>query len=130
MGRYHDAVVASVRAYEADTALARACLAPYAIEHNADMLIYAANMAGQVRRLPPLLAYHCVALHHDSKLRCVWVDANLKCCTLSPSLSAMLLAGSAWTSEPAQAAQQLMRHRCLRLQPVPVVMRGCMRCQS
>lgn len=49
MGRYHDAVVSNLRAYEADAALARACLAPYAIEHNADMLIYAANMAGQVR---------------------------------------------------------------------------------
>lgn len=51
MGRYHDAVVSNLRAYEADAALARACLVPYAIEHNADMLIYAANMAGQVRRL-------------------------------------------------------------------------------
>ena len=48
VGRYHDAVVASVRAAEADVAMAHACLTPYAVEHNADMLIYAANMGGQV----------------------------------------------------------------------------------
>jgi len=53
VGRYHDAVVANQAAAEADAALAAACLAPYGVEHNADMLIYAANMAGQARRPRP-----------------------------------------------------------------------------
>ena len=49
MGRWKDAVTANIRAYAADVALTQHCMMPYAPEHNTDMLIYAANMGGQVR---------------------------------------------------------------------------------
>ena len=53
MGRWKDAVTANVRAYRADVAFTQHCLMPYAPEHNTDMLIYAANMAGMVRCMTP-----------------------------------------------------------------------------
>lgn len=49
IGRWADAVTANVAAWRADVADAAACQSPYEPEHNTDMLVYAANMAGQVR---------------------------------------------------------------------------------
>ena len=48
-GRWHDAVVANVNAFNADLKLGQHCLLPYEPEHNTDMLIYAASMGGQVQ---------------------------------------------------------------------------------
>ena len=48
LGRWHDAVTSSQDAVRADAEDARLCHAPYDPEHNAQMLVYAANMAGQV----------------------------------------------------------------------------------
>ena len=56
IGRHHDAVAANVHAWRADVADARHCQAPYEPEHNTNMLVYAANMGGEVRRLAPR---HC-----------------------------------------------------------------------
>jgi hypothetical protein len=53
IGRWHDAVTANVNAWRADEADARACQAPFEPEHNTDMLIYAANMGGEVPPPPP-----------------------------------------------------------------------------
>ena len=53
IGRYHDAVAANVHAWRADVADASACQSPYEPEHNTDMLVYAANMGGEVMRLQP-----------------------------------------------------------------------------
>ena len=47
-GRYRDAVLANVNAYNADLFFGQNCMQPYEPEHNTDMLIFAANMAGQV----------------------------------------------------------------------------------
>ncbi len=49
LGRYADAAAANVAALAADRALSDACQAPYEPEHNAQMLVWAANMAGQAR---------------------------------------------------------------------------------
>jgi hypothetical protein len=49
VGRWKDAVTANIRAYEADMAFTDNCMVAYGPEHNTDMLIYAANMAGLVR---------------------------------------------------------------------------------
>ncbi|EIE23263.1 hypothetical protein COCSUDRAFT_47568 [Coccomyxa subellipsoidea C-169] len=49
IGRWADAVTANVAAWRADVADATACQSPYEPEHNTDMLIYAANMAGQYK---------------------------------------------------------------------------------
>lgn len=49
IGRWADAVAANVAAWRADVADAAACQSPYEPEHNTDMLVYAANMVGQVR---------------------------------------------------------------------------------
>ena len=49
LGRWKDAVTANIRAYDADVAYTRHCLMSYGPEHNTDMLIYAARMAGMVR---------------------------------------------------------------------------------
>ena len=51
IGRYHDAVAANVHAWRADVADAAACQSPYEPEHNTDMLVYAANMGGEVMHL-------------------------------------------------------------------------------
>ncbi len=48
-GRWKDAVTANIRAYKADMELTKHCMVAYGPEHNTDMLIYAANMAGMVR---------------------------------------------------------------------------------
>lgn len=48
IGRWADAVTANVAAWRADVADAAACQSPYEPEHNTDMLVHAANMAGQV----------------------------------------------------------------------------------
>lgn len=48
-GRYNDAVLANVHAYNADLFWGQNCLQPYEPEHNTDMLIFAANMAGKVK---------------------------------------------------------------------------------
>lgn len=48
MGRWKDAVTANVRAYRADMEFTKHCMISYGPEHNTDMLIYAANMAGMV----------------------------------------------------------------------------------
>ncbi len=48
IGRWADAVTANVAAWHADVADAAACQSPYEPEHNTNMLVYAANMAGQV----------------------------------------------------------------------------------
>lgn len=48
LGRYHDAAVSNVKAFNADLKLAQHCMEPYEPEHNTDMLIFAASMAGQV----------------------------------------------------------------------------------
>mmetsp|Transcript_9819 Transcript_9819/g.29541 ORF Transcript_9819/g.29541 Transcript_9819/m.29541 type:complete len:672 (+) Transcript_9819:193-2208(+) len=47
VGRYNDAVLANIRAYEADLADTQACRSPYTPEHNTDMLIYSAIASGQ-----------------------------------------------------------------------------------
>ena len=47
-GRWKDAVTANVRAYKADMEFTKHCMVAYGPEHNTDMLIYAANMAGMV----------------------------------------------------------------------------------
>jgi len=49
LGRYADAAAANVAALAADRALSDACQAPYEPEHNAQMLVWSANMAGQAR---------------------------------------------------------------------------------
>ncbi len=46
--QWHNAVVSNVNAYNADVNDGAACMSPYEPEHNTDMLIYAANMAGEV----------------------------------------------------------------------------------
>ena len=46
--QWHNAVVSNVNAYNADVNDGAACMTPYEPEHNTDMLIYAANMAGEV----------------------------------------------------------------------------------
>ncbi len=51
VGRWKDAVTANIRAFHADMALSEKCMVAYGPEHNTDMLIYAANMAGLVRHL-------------------------------------------------------------------------------
>jgi hypothetical protein len=48
IGRWHDAVVSNANAHAADVADAAHCQSPYEPEHNSDMLIYAANMGGEV----------------------------------------------------------------------------------
>lgn len=48
VGRWKDAVTANIRAFNADMALSKKCMVAYGPEHNTDMLIYAANMAGLV----------------------------------------------------------------------------------
>lgn len=42
-------MTANIRAYGADMAYTEQCMVAYGPEHNTDMLIYAANMAGMVR---------------------------------------------------------------------------------
>lgn len=49
VGRWKDAVTANIRAYEADMAYTDHCMVAYGPEHNTDMLIYAATMAGMVQ---------------------------------------------------------------------------------
>lgn len=51
VGRWHDAVVANVDAYEADVSNSRYCLDAYLPEHNAQMLVYAAGMSGEYGKL-------------------------------------------------------------------------------
>ncbi len=41
-------MLANVNAYNADLFFGQNCMLPYEPEHNTDMLIFAANMAGQV----------------------------------------------------------------------------------
>ena len=53
LGRYHDAAAANVAALAADRADSDACQQPYEPEHNAQMLIWAANMAGEVSNTWP-----------------------------------------------------------------------------
>ncbi|KAK9835405.1 hypothetical protein WJX81_007635 [Elliptochloris bilobata] len=47
IGRYHDAAAANIAALAADKADSDACQAPYEPEHNAQMLVWAANLAGE-----------------------------------------------------------------------------------
>ena len=56
-GRYRDAVLANVNAYNADLHFGGNCMQPYEPEHNTDMLIFAANMAGQASWIEVLLAF-------------------------------------------------------------------------
>lgn len=56
LGRYHDAVVANEAAYASDVADAKNCQECYGPEHNTDMLIYAANLGGEVHWI---LDPHC-----------------------------------------------------------------------
>ena len=49
IGRWHDAAVSNMNAHAADAEDARHCQSPYEPEHNTDMLVYAANMGGEVR---------------------------------------------------------------------------------
>ncbi len=51
VGRWKDAVTANIRAYKADMDYTDRCMVAYGPEHNTDMLIYAANMAGMVSRV-------------------------------------------------------------------------------
>ena len=46
--RWHDAVSSSNHAYVADMNDTQHCRAPYAPEHNTQMMVYAASMAGEV----------------------------------------------------------------------------------
>lgn len=48
-GKYHDAVLSNVHAYNADLVLGQHCMQPYEPEHNTDMLIFAASLGGEVR---------------------------------------------------------------------------------
>lgn len=48
-GKYYDAALANINAYNADLVFGQNCLLPYEPEHNTDMLIFAASMGGQVR---------------------------------------------------------------------------------
>lgn len=48
VGRWSDAVDANVNASDADHYLLEGCMHPYEPEHNTQMLIYSANMAGRV----------------------------------------------------------------------------------
>lgn len=74
IGRWHDAVIANLAAHGADVADAEHCQSPYEPEHNTDMLVYAANMAGEVRALagvPSLLPHsptmwRAISSEHDS----------------------------------------------------------------
>lgn len=50
LGRWHDAVTSSQAAVAVDARDARLCQAAYFPEHNAQMLVYAANMGGEVSR--------------------------------------------------------------------------------
>ena len=52
--QWHNAVVSNVNAYNSDLNDGTACMSPYEPEHNTDMLIYAANMAGEVSNPHPL----------------------------------------------------------------------------
>ncbi|BDA50251.1 hypothetical protein COCOBI_15-3800 [Coccomyxa sp. Obi] len=65
IGRWADAVAANVAAWRADVADAAACQSPYEPEHNTDMLVYAANMAGQYK----------VAEEYSEKMR--WYPADI-----------------------------------------------------
>lgn len=67
IGRWADAVAANVAAWRTDVADAAACQSPYEPEHNTDMLVYAANMAGQVQT-PILNVAHntCCAVQEDA----------------------------------------------------------------
>ncbi|KAK9789960.1 hypothetical protein WJX73_005679 [Symbiochloris irregularis] len=47
VGRWSDAVDANINASRADDRVVRGCMHPYEPEHNTQMLIYAANMAGR-----------------------------------------------------------------------------------
>ena len=60
--QWHNAVVSNVNAYNSDVNDGAACMSPYEPEHNTDMLIYAANMAGE--------ASHCH--HHYLSCSCRW----------------------------------------------------------
>lgn len=48
VGRWNDAVNANINASIADRNTVQDCMRPYEPEHNTQMLIYAANMAGRV----------------------------------------------------------------------------------
>ena len=62
IGRYHDAAVSNVKAFNADLKLAQHCMTPYEPEHNTDMLIYTAAMAGEVSLASWMLAHKVHAL--------------------------------------------------------------------
>ena len=51
LGRWHDGVVANQHAFQADLNDSQHCRAPYIPEHNLEMLIYSANMGGEVTPL-------------------------------------------------------------------------------
>ena len=53
MCRYHDAVEASLRALAVDAQDVADCQTTVASEHDMDLLVYAANMAGQVSTNAP-----------------------------------------------------------------------------
>lgn len=48
-GKYHDAVLSNVHAYNADLVLGQHCMQPYEPEHNTDMLIFAASLGGEMK---------------------------------------------------------------------------------
>lgn len=56
MRRYHDAVEAGLRALAVDAQDVADCQTTVASEHDMDLLVYAANMAGQVSLHPSPLA--------------------------------------------------------------------------
>ena len=52
-------MTANIRAYKADMELTKHCMVAYGPEHNTDMLIYAAQMAGMVTSQIRDLSAHC-----------------------------------------------------------------------
>jgi hypothetical protein len=81
VGRYHDAVLVNFAAYSADAEAARTCLQSYIPEHNMQMLLFAASMAGQYAGAqypasiifdpPAALFFH---EWHAAAARCFWVQ--------------------------------------------------------
>ena len=76
LGRYHDGVIANVRAFEADMGDSEHCRRPYLPEHNLEMLIYAATSGGEV------LAASFLALTF-THFACLCFTTSVGCMTVS-----------------------------------------------
>ena len=92
LGRWHDGVVSAVDSVEADAADAAVCQAPYDPEHNVQMLIYVANMAGEVK-------------HSHRTRRLWWTHAGLR---LLRSTACMMPRGWAGYDRLAQSVMQTL----------------------